>query len=33
MEKAVSALDAALDALDWIGIGQQLDADGHAILP
>ena len=33
MEKAVSALDAALDALDWNGIGQRLDADGHAILP
>ncbi|CAM5208206.1 hypothetical protein CDEF62S_03386 [Castellaniella defragrans] len=29
----MASLDAALDRLDWTGIGSQLDAEGYAVLP
>lgn len=29
----MTSLDATLDSLDWLDIGLQLDAEGHAVLP
>ncbi len=33
MDGMQGKLEIELDALDWAAIGQQLDADGHAVLP